>query len=410
VLDDGEACDDGNEVDGDGCNVDCIESGTPLETFEYDTPAHEHDVGRGVKVTPDGDFVVVGNVFRSDLEQASDGWIRKYTEDGEEVWTDTYDNPIANDNDVYFGVDVHADGRIAVSGYERRADISQSEDLLLVVYDGDGNREWIVTHDHPQDHLADWGYGTGFDANGNVYVGGFEGRSSTNGYPDAWTAKYSPAGVEQWVRSYNNEGNTNEYCREFRTDSAGNSVCVGSEYREDQGQSHNGLVIKRTPNGDVSWMDTHNSNADEADAFLAVDASEQGEVLVAGYETRSDLGQGENIIVRMYDEDGGELWTEREDGPASSNDRAEAAVIDGAGNAIVVGRVAMDVAGDLAIWVRKYGPSGNELWTDVDNLSSGDDGAQGVDVWPDGRIVVVGHIDATEEDEDTNIWIRIYAP
>ena len=27
VLDDGEACDDGNDVNGDGCNIDCVESG-----------------------------------------------------------------------------------------------------------------------------------------------------------------------------------------------------------------------------------------------------------------------------------------------------------------------------------------------------------------------------------------------
>ena len=43
IVDDGEECDDGNRVDSDGCNVDCVPSGSVRWELLYDAPAGQQD-------------------------------------------------------------------------------------------------------------------------------------------------------------------------------------------------------------------------------------------------------------------------------------------------------------------------------------------------------------------------------
>jgi uncharacterized delta-60 repeat protein len=408
-LDDGEACDDGNDIDGDGCNIDCVESGTTLLTLTYDDSSHGSDVGRGVAVAPDGDFVVVGSVERADLGQGLDGWIRKYTEDGDVVWTDTYNNANANDHDVFYGVDVAEDGAIAVAGYEIRADVGQSHNVLVRTYDADGNVDWTSTYNSSTANDTDLAHGVGFDSDGNVYAGGYVARFDIEENRNIWVSKYDPTGANEWMTTYNNPDDGQDRCREFRTDSAGNSVCAGYEYRADLEEGFNHLIVKLSPDGDVLWTHAHHGANSTSDTLWAVAISDDGDIIGAGAETREDLGQGANIWVRRLDADGNELWTRTQDGPASMDDVADAAVIDGAGNVIVVGNVSTGVD-DRAAWVRKFDPDGDTLWTHVEDLGDGVDSAVSVDVWPDGRIVVAGYEDATADGESNNIWIRVYAP
>src|SRR5690606_23029327 len=85
-LDGPESCDDGDGVDGNGCNNDCNESGQPLWTVTYDHPSHDSDTASGVALMPCAneligdehlpvgigcadEFVVTGSVRRNDLNQ-----------------------------------------------------------------------------------------------------------------------------------------------------------------------------------------------------------------------------------------------------------------------------------------------------------------------------------------------------
>src|SRR5262249_44115174 len=57
VLEVGELCDDGNLVDGDGCDADCFASGGVLWTQIYDLGNSGDDFAEAVALLPGGDVV-----------------------------------------------------------------------------------------------------------------------------------------------------------------------------------------------------------------------------------------------------------------------------------------------------------------------------------------------------------------
>ena len=110
--------------------------------------------------------------------------------------------------------------------------------------------------------------------------------------------------------------------------------------------------------------------------------------------------------MRKYDDAGNELWTATHDGPEATNDEGNGIAADSAGNVIAVGfQSVMDVSRD--VWVRKYDPAGNELWTATyDAPQHGSDIAHGVAVDGSDAIVVAGSIfRGTQSD---NVWVRKY--
>ncbi len=404
-----EICDDGNADNGDGCNVDCIVSGTPLMTLTYDSPSHESDSAHSVAVDSQGDFVVVGNETRNDLGQGVNAWLRKYTEEGSVIWTRTFNEALSNGNETARAVDIDADDNIAINGYVNRSDLGQSDNVLTQIYAPNGDLVESVEFNNAGDSL-DWGHGVGFDAAGNVYAGGFEIRNDLGESYNVRALKYDASLNLQWSTSYNNVNDGQDRCREFRTDSAGYGVCAGYEFRADLSEGFNHLVIKYDPDGNEEWVRTSHNPLSAEDTLWAVAISDSGEVVAAGRELRSDLGQDYDIFVRKYDVDGNELWTATHNGDGDGGDFCEGVAIDGDGNVIAVGReTAGD--GDVGTWVRKYDPDGNVLWTDVNQSESGGiDYAIGVDTYPDGRVVAVGYEDHSDVGEDNNIWIRMYAP
>jgi cysteine-rich repeat protein len=84
------------------------------------------------------------------------------------------------------------------------------------------------------------------------------------------------------------------------------------------------------------------------------------------------------------------LWTDIVPGGAAVEEAAQAVAFDSAGNVIVVGWITEMIAlPDL--WVRKYSPAGDPLWTQALDLSSGfADRGFGVAIGADDTIAVVG--------------------
>jgi hypothetical protein len=111
-----ELCDDANDIDGDGCNVDCVSSGTPRwdpaeRTYSgaEDTDARFWDV----EVRPDGTIIAVGLevVFDQDaLAVLFDG-------DGEIIWTRQYDPGAGTSVDIARGVSSTPNGAIYLVGH-----------------------------------------------------------------------------------------------------------------------------------------------------------------------------------------------------------------------------------------------------------------------------------------------------
>ncbi|MGB1278106.1 MAG: hypothetical protein ACPG77_20335, partial [Nannocystaceae bacterium] len=86
-LDDGEECDDGNAVDGDGCNVDCVISGQELWTYTLNGLLNEGDAATALAIGGEGSIYVAGKIVN---ESDDDVWVAKLDPDGELLWASTY--------------------------------------------------------------------------------------------------------------------------------------------------------------------------------------------------------------------------------------------------------------------------------------------------------------------------------
>jgi cysteine-rich repeat protein len=82
VVEDGEQCDDGNDIDGDGCNTDCRISGARHWCIEYSGPS---DINvSGVRTVAYRDALITGGRLSKDGQTAP--WLLRLDPDGAQVW------------------------------------------------------------------------------------------------------------------------------------------------------------------------------------------------------------------------------------------------------------------------------------------------------------------------------------
>lgn len=382
----GEACDDGNAVDGDGCNIDCVESGTVL----WDVVHPElGSVAKGVAVGPDGDIAVAGarveekdsdilvlffsrdgvplwqrvqgspeegedegrqvafdesgSLYvtayqtRDDLmpAQGNDGWTRQYDTQGAEGWTATYSS----------------EG----SGRDRAMDVEWSGDELFVAGQTDGDT-WLQGY-AASDGQVRWTFDEGIDAmffdsanaiavdGETVYVAGE--RANGEGGRDAWLGRFSVEGdtaTADWVEIVDPGGTFRDSVYGLALAADGGLVVGGR-------RGELAWLAKFGAEGGFEWERYDDTLQVPADVRgVAVDST--GQVIAVGYET--DPVQGEDAFVTKYDAEGTMLWTQRYDGPAGGTDRARAVAV-GSDRTIAVSGFTDAVDGQR-LWVRKYAP------------------------------------------------------
>ncbi|MBI5209460.1 MAG: hypothetical protein HY927_05735 [Elusimicrobia bacterium] len=236
------------------------------------------------------------------------------------------------------------------------------------------------------------------DGSGNVYVTGlFDGPAGK-----LFVRKYSPAGSVVWTKYYNSGANAA---------SEGSGIAVsgaflyvaGFEDRTDLSQGDNMILRKYDTDGLFLGATEYNGVANQADEAGAVTVDGSGNVYVAGFETVA--GQNRNGVVRKYAPSLQAAWTTTYNGVAGNNDEALAVAADGgyvyaAGYQSVVGQ-------SSNVWVRKYDASNAVVqWTRTyDGPTSQADAAYGVAADGSG-VYVVGH--SSQGAENDNIWVRKY--
>ncbi len=351
----------------------------------YDSPAHDWDDAYGVAVDSMGNICVIGKERRDDLGQYDNIWLRKYDTSGNVLWTETCDNP-SHSHDKGSGIVLDASDNIYVTGYEFRPDLGEEYNVWLRKYDTNGATLWTKTYNSPANNW-DEGYGVTVDAAGNVYVTGSELRSDLGQSRNIWLRKYDTNGNVLWTQTYDSDAHSNDEGYGVAVDAAGNVYVTGYEERPDLGQSANVCLRKYDTNGNALWTRTYDSPAHADDRGWETVVDGTGNVYVAGYERRDDLGQFYNIWLRKYDTNGNTLWTETYAGPSGGHDLGFGVTLDTEGYVYVTGQ---DGAAD--IWLRKYDANGNTVWTATyDSPGHTTDVGQGVDVDASGNVYVAGY-------------------
>ena len=365
-----------------------------LWTKRYDGPAHMSDVGTGVVLNSAGDIFATGYV---DEYALSDIWIRQNDRDGNELKTIIYDGP-ANDDDQGQAIALDDQGNIYVGGSEYV--VGEVSNIWVCKYDSSWNEVWTETYNGSQNH-ADSAYGIDVDSAGNVYVVGTERHSTQS--QNIWVRKYDPDGNTLWTDIHHG-GDGPDWGRGIALDGDSAVYAIGYEYIA--GQGGNIWLRKYDPDGGVEWTDTYNGVDNGNDTGYGVAVDSMGNVYAAGFSVEGI--EQTNIWLRRYDGEGNVIWTKVFDGGAEGSDLAYGITTDPTGNIYVTGLMTL-TGPQLDMWVGKFSPAGDLLWSDSYNDVSNDyDVGYGVGTDAKGNAVVIGQ--ETTPDGEYDIWMRKYDP
>jgi Beta-propeller repeat len=196
----------------------------------------------------------------------------------------------------------------------------------------DAGVDWVRNYSSGYEPEFAFAYATAVDDSGNVYVTG--SSYGADGLPDYATIKYSSTGETLWVQRYNGPGEKINWdsATELVLDTSGNVYVTGHSYGS---EGFDYVTIKYSPAGAQEWVATYDSPANSEDwpNALAVDAS--GNVYVTGWS--GGAGTFIDYATVKYNASGTQEWAVRYNGPGNTKDRAWALGVDESGNVYVTG-------------------------------------------------------------------------
>jgi cysteine-rich repeat protein len=399
-VDPGEDCDDGNEVQADGCNVDCTLSGSVIWEHVH-ASGWGTDYLYGVAVDDEGDAYVGGSERVSDATSVA--WIRKYTRQGGLAWSRSIDGAAAGD-DAILGVASNGTDIVVMGALDNGG--STGDDIVFARYDAGGNQAWqmtvssaIVDGKGLPTPGADGGFAAAFGADGTPVVAGMVQTQSAS--RDVWVRLLTTAGDETWTMTYDGAASSNDQARGVAVDAAGNVIVAGYE----QGAASRDVWVRKyDPAGAEQWTHQYDGAEMLDDQAEGVAVDDAGNVVVSGREGTSAANRW---WVRKLDPDGGELWTQTDTGRTTEGAEAFGIAVTSSGDIAVAG---CELAAGL--WravVRKYDPDGNERWVaKFDGYTGTSAHLVGVADRADEGLYVVGQVDRGVDGADA--WIMRIAP
>ncbi len=386
-----------------------------------------------------------GNMLRT--SGGNDVFLAKYDAAGKLLWAKSMGG---DGNDLGQAVTVDGDGNVYVAGHftsgtayfnrggtggELRA--ISGFDVFLAKYDANGNYLWAKSMGGPG---ADQCLSVAVDSSYNVYItgqfnsavaefnpGNTTGRLTPVGGLDVYLAKYDSSGTYLWANSMG--GKNADYGYEVTVDHGGNVYVTGyfsSDTARFDPTGNKGTLTNSGPydmeaylakydaNGNLLWANSMGGNG--IDYFYDAATDQNGNVYVTGYSTSDTaylnpasnkdilISKGnEDIILAKYDGSGNYLWAKNMGG--SGTDYGYDVAIDRSGNVYVGGEFRSSTAyfnpgsssngtqtnmGGYDVFLAKYDPDGNYLWSKAMGGNS-DDNGRGVAVDGSGNVYEAGY-------------------
>ena len=360
------------------------------------------DDANGVAIDQAGNLFVTGQTFGEFPGQKNagmiDGFLRRYDLSGGEVWTRQFGS---TERDLPKGVTLDEAGNVYVVGQTFGSFPGQTSaggwDGFLRKYTAAGDEVWTRQFGGGG---AESAASVRVDGTGNAYVVGgtraaLPGQTNIGDY-DGFIVKFDPGGSQLWARQF---GTTVEdYTLAVTLDGGGNPIVAGETSGRLAGAAAagglDGFVRQYDRDGNVVWTRQFGSPLDDYAVGAAV--SPGGDVVVVGTTGGALPGQkseGEaDAFITAFSGQGGILWARQFGTPGV--DDAEAIGFDATGRTFVAGRVGgplrdASASGGSDAFLAATGPAGEPVWVRQFG-GSADDYAMALAIGPGGFYLAGG--------------------
>ncbi|WKZ74099.1 MAG: T9SS type A sorting domain-containing protein [Vicingaceae bacterium] len=203
-----------------------------------------------------GNFYLTGTVFN-----ASTGYdilTVKLDDNLNVIWSANY-NSTSTMNDVGNALAVDNAGNVMVTGFSETS--TEGTNFVTIQYNSSGTQQWVKTF-NGEGNAADTARAIAVDANNNVYITGSSFNGSTE---DFYTTKYKSNGTELWGIAFNSLYNGSDRAFDIALDSLGGVLVSGQsqtqtgfEYATVKYIEKNVTLVQDTVLAPASWSFTAN--------------------------------------------------------------------------------------------------------------------------------------------------------
>jgi len=398
IPSEGEQCDDGNDVDGDGCNRDCRLSGQEIWTQTYASPGNVEDRAYAIAIDSRGSAAIIGHT--SEAGEGFNLWVRKYTTDGEPEWTWVIGGD-ANADEEGWSIVVDENDDFVIGGYITT--LATGNDGFVAKLTSDGFKLWEARVDGGQARI-DQVRGVLLADDGDVVAVGYS-TIDLQHETEIWYQRRSPDGQQvRWTKTRPGVADNQQDRGHAVTKLLDDFVGVG--FRQDADVRARPWITRFDAAGNDVWTD-EGALPDAGDGgWTTVTTLPNGELLLVGW---IDAPAGDaDIWLQRRSPDGAVLWEEIVASPGGAEDRGNAATAAPDGGYVVGGELGAG-AGSTDAWLRRYAADGTPRWEDTISGPAGDrDTVWGLAFDPAGDLWACGYISMPATGWD--IWVRKYTP
>lgn len=243
-----------------------------------------NDFGRGVRVTSDGGYLVVGTTT-SYGAGGVDVYLIRTDNDGDTVWTRTFGG---DQGDYGESLALTSDGGYVVAGHTNSFGAGDI-DVYVIKTDAAGDTVWTRTYGG-----GSWDYGHAIAAtadSGFVIVGRTESFGSG---PDVYVVKIDAAGDTLWARTYGGTCIDRGYAVAAMND--GGCYVAGFTMSTPTGFA-DAYIIKINASGTTVW--TRTVGGDLGETAQSVAPTSDGGCIVAGYTDSFGAGLYDVYLVKL---------------------------------------------------------------------------------------------------------------
>ena len=265
-------------------------------------------------------------------------------------------------------------GNIYAAGYVKNS--GTGYDMMLVKYSPTGDSVWAQQYNYDLANETDKAIGIAISSDGKIYV---TGRSDQDAgiisNDDIITIKYSSAGIMEWANRFNGTGNGIDNAKSIKVASSGNIYVAGKTY---SGTDMDMVLIKYNPAGVQQWVKTYNGSfGDDEGIAMAIDSEEN--IFITGESFNADVNK--DITILHYSSTGTLVWSEQYNGGENGNDETKSICLDSNGNIIIAATTSPDTSettlnGDITLL--KFSGDGSLVWEETYLNELNDDAGEAV--------------------------------